>query len=207
MALIGHVVSKETRDKISRTLKSLHADPNSVFNSDDFKRKKTEGLNKPEVVAKNAETMTKLWEDEDFRKRQVESHIRYASLPGSKIKMSDAMKSGPIEYEGFYIDHIQEMKDFVHDYYNETRGHLVDCCEYCGRTIVKKGGFLFHHRIGRADDEGNFAVLDACHRNLYTIERIKEEIDKTDRVCRGCHSKIHNNTKKMNQSRRKLRQQ
>lgn len=58
-------------------------------------------------------------------------------------------------------------------------------CSACGES--HPACIEFHHKDRTLKD---FALSTAAHRN-YSLERIKEEIEKCEILCSNCHRKLH----------------
>ncbi len=78
--------------------------------------------------------------------------------------------------------HVIKRKNEIRKWFQEYKKSLK--CSKCGED--HPATIDFHHRIGNKENGISKMVGDG-----YSIERIKEELEKCEVLCANCHRKVH----------------
>ena len=112
-------------------------------------------------------------------------------MPTEKWKKENQDKVKKARLKWYYknkereIKRIVERKNIIVKWFNEYKKVLK--CEYCGEN--NPCCLDFHHKNEKEKDY-NISVMSNMG---YSINRIKEEIDKCIVLCSNCHRKLHDN--------------
>ncbi len=87
----------------------------------------------------------------------------------------------------YYLDKTKKIRKRNVDWYKNYKGNLS--CETCGESHI--ACLDFHHQ----NENNKVLEVSLMVRSAYSIEKIKEEIDKCTILCSNCHRKLHYNEK------------